>query len=126
MIVVAVCALFLRYGIVKLIESNIAQNDSDASSIVKLVSQAIENYARDNQGVYPTDFSLLTKPKPPYLDKNYIVQSPLKGYNYTCSRLEASGYSCTAVPVKCRLTGKMIYTVSTGGLFVSEECNRKE
>ena len=125
MIVIAVSALLLRIAIERLIKINITQNGSDASVTLKLISAALENYAKDNHGIFPAELSLLTKTSPPYLERDY-TQFPLKGYNFSCTRLEPSGYSCSAIPVKCRLTGIMIHTVSTGGLLVSEECSKKE
>jgi hypothetical protein len=126
MIVIAVCALLLRIAIEKIIKINIIQNETNAAVTLKFISAALENYAKDNKGVFPTDFSSLIKTTPPYLDKDYITQSPLKGYNFSCLRLEPSGYSCSAVPIECGLSGTVIDTVSTGGLLVSEKCSKKE
>jgi type II secretory pathway pseudopilin PulG len=126
MIITAVTALILRVAIKQIIKMNIAQNESDASATIRLISAALENYAKENRGIYPVKLSVLTQNKPPYLDKDYIGSSPIKGYDYDCTRLESSGYSCSAVPVKCRLTGKIIYTVITGGSLMSEECVKKE
>lgn len=126
MIIIAVSALVLRIAIEQLIRINIVQNQSNAHSTLKLFSTALENYARDHAGSYPNNLSDLTKDNPPYLDKVYITRPSVKGYDYECSRLEASGYSCSATPVRCKLTGKMIYTVTTGGVFVLEDCSLKD
>ena len=126
MIVIATCALLLRIVIDRVIKINIAQNESTAQGTLKLIATALENYSNDNRGGYPEDFSLLTKPSPPYLDKGYITQSPFKGYNYSCLRLEASGYSCSASPARCKLSGNLVYSITTGGILASEECNKKE
>lgn len=126
MVIIAVCALLLRFLITKAIKFNIEQNESDAQSTLKLISTALENYAKDNRGIYPADVSLLTKTSPPYLDKDYIALSPVKGYNYSCLRLEPSGYSCSAVPDACKLTGNRVYNITNGSLLVSEECSKKD
>ena len=126
MIVTAITALVLRVVIKQIIKVTITQNESDASATIKLISASLENYAKDNRGVYPAKLSVLAENKPAYLDKDYIKISPLRGYNYDCSRLDSSGYSCSASPVSCGLTGKMIYTVITGGSLISEECSKKE
>ena len=126
MIVIAVLALALRVIIAGIIKRNMIQNESNAQGTLKLVSAALENYAKDHVGSYPNDFSLLVKSQPPYLDRDYPSQPPVKGYDYTCNRIEAGGYSCLASPVKCNLTGRQAYTVTSGGLFVSEECSKKE
>jgi len=126
MVIIAISALCLRIVVDGLIKLNIAQNESNAQGTLKLVSAALESFARDNHGSYPAGLSVLTKPSPPYLDKDYIAQSPIKGYNYSCPRLEPSGYSCYAAPAKCKLSGNTIYNITTAGLLVSEECNKKE
>lgn len=126
MIVLAVSLLILRVIAEKAIIYSCAQNESSAQSSLKVISAALENYAKDNQELYPQDLSVLVKSKPEYLDRDYIAQSPIKGYTYNCSRLEASGYSCYAFPSRCGLTGELAFTVTTGSLFISEDCALKE
>lgn len=126
MIIIAVCALLLRIVVERIIKINIAQNESGALITLKLISTALENYAKDNHGIFPSSLSILAQTTPVYLDKDYISESPIRGYNYTCSKLEPSSYSCGAIPVKCKITGKMIYTIATGHSITSEECSKKE
>lgn len=127
MITIAIFSFLLRIAIEKIIKINIAQNESTASETLKLISTALENYAANHQGGFPLNISVLTQTTPAkYLDKNYIGESPIKGYSYSCSRLEASGYSCSAVPVKCRLSGRMIYTITTGGSLTADACEKEE
>ena len=121
---IAVIALLLRVTIKKVIEIGIQQNEAGAQTNLKLISAALENYSNDNKDVYPDNFSLLTDKN--YLDINYFKHSPIKGYNYTCLRLEAAGYNCSALPSKCNFTGRMTFTVSTGGSFISEKCDKTE
>jgi hypothetical protein len=129
-IIIAISALALRIAIEQIIRISIEHNQSGAQSTLKLISAALENYAADNKSSYPQNLTVLTQTKPPYLEKNYFSQSSLgdylRGYNYSCSRIDASGYNCSAIPIKCKLTGKMVYTVTTGGLLISEECEKKE
>lgn len=124
MMIVGISALFLSIAIKQIIKINIAQNESNAQVTLKLISAALENYAKDHLGVFPADLSILIQSKPPYLDKDYVSESPIKGYNYSCLRLEASGYSCSAVPIKCDLTGKMLYTITTGSVLVCAGCGK--
>lgn len=126
MVVVAVSALLLRFGIEKAIEITISQNESNAQGTLKLISAALENFAKDHLGAYPNELSALTQGTPSYLDEDYTNKSTVKGYDFSCLRLEAAGYNCAAVPARCGLSGKMIYSVSTGGLFITEECSKKE
>jgi type II secretory pathway pseudopilin PulG len=124
MVVIALLALTLRIVVDAIMSRSMSQNQSNAEDTLKLISAALENFARDNRGAYPANFSDLTKMSPPYLDKNYVVNSPVKGYSYSCSRLEPSGYSCSAQPVKCNMSGLLNYNVTTGGVFVAEECRK--
>ena len=126
MIVIALSALALRMLIGEIISVTCSQNESNAQSTLKLISTAFENYAKDNQGAYPLKISVLTQAKPAYLDKDYIKISPLKGYTYSCSRLDAAGYSCQAFPNRCKLTGKVKFSVTTGSLLISEDCGASE
>ena len=125
MIVVAFSALLLRIFIHKVIIYNIEQNQSLAQSNLKLFSTALENFALANQGAYPTNIKQLTEGKPVYLERDYLAVSYIKGYEYDCKRLDALGYNCSASPVNCRLTGKSVYTVSTGGLIIAENCDQE-
>ena len=126
MIVIALSSLILRVVITRIIEFNIAQNESSAQETLKLLSAALENYAKDNQGLFPAHLSALYQRLPPYLEREYVTESYQKGYNHSCSRIEASGYNCSASPEKCRQTGEKIYRISTGGLLTFEGCNKKE
>jgi type II secretory pathway pseudopilin PulG len=126
MMVIAVSALLLRFGIERIIKLGITKNESDAQATLKLISTALDNYAAANHSLFPASLSVLIQTTPHYIDKDYIDESPIKGYNYSCLRLEASGYSCSANPTSCKLTGTMVYTITTGGLLVSEKCERKE
>jgi len=125
MIVVALSALLLRSAIHKIIVYKIEQNQLVAQVNLKLFSTAMENYAKDNKNAYPTSVDLLTKNKPVYLERDYLAVTSMRGYEYDCQRLEASGYNCTASPLNCKLTGKMVYSVSTGGLIMAESCDKK-
>jgi hypothetical protein len=123
MIVIAFSALLLRLGLHRIIIYEIQQNQLLAQVNLKLFSTAMENYAKDNKNVYPVSIDLLTKSDPVYLEKDYLAAASVGGYEYDCQRLDASGYSCTASPVNCKLTGKMLYAVSTGGLIIAENCD---
>jgi len=126
MIAIAVFALFLRITVERLLKINIAQNESYAQATLKLISTALENYAKDHLGAYPANISLLVQDNPRYLDRDYLAESPVKSYDYSCLRLDVSGYSCSAAPVKCNFSGRMVYAVTTGGVVISQECSKKE
>ncbi|MHB8155743.1 MAG: hypothetical protein ACYDFR_06865 [Candidatus Omnitrophota bacterium] len=126
MVVVALSALLLRLGLHRIIVYRIQQNQLLAQVNLKLFSTALENYAKDNKNVYPVSIDLLTKSDPVYLEKDYLAATSLRGYEYDCQRLDANGYSCTASPVNCKLTGEMLYAVSTGGLIMAENCDKSK
>lgn len=125
-IISAVIILALRIAIEQVVRISIAQNETNALNTLRIISTALENYAKDNSGVFPSSLVTLSETKPAYLDKSYLNQPYMKSYNYICSRLEPSGYSCSAMPVKCNLTGKKNYLVVTGGSLISEDCDKKE
>lgn len=126
MISIAVVSLLLRIAIGQIIKINIAQNEADASNTMKLISAALENYAKNHKDAYPSDFSVLVETKPPYLEKDYTNFESVRGYEYSCDRLDSSGYSCSAVPVKCKLSGEKSFTIITGGIVSSEDCRKRE
>ncbi len=125
MIVVALSALLLRLAVEKIIIYNIEHNQLLAQVNLKLLSTALENYAKNNKSAYPASVDQLTKSNPVYLERNYLAVSSIRGYEYDCQRLDAAGYNCLATPVDCKLTGKMVYSVSTGGLIIAESCDKK-
>ncbi len=125
MVVVALSAVLLRLAIHKIIIYNIEQNQLLAQVNLKLLSTALENYAKDNKNQYPEKIEVLTKGKPAYLDRNYLAVPSVRGYEYDCQRLDPAGYNCSAAPLDCKFTGKMTYSVSTGGLVISESCDKK-
>lgn len=125
MIVIGLSTLLLRTVIQKAIIYNIERNQSLAQVNLKFFYTALENYAKDNKGAYPENINQLTKGNPVYLERDYLAVSSVRGYEYDCRRLDSTGYNCSAAPVNCNLTGKKIYTMSTGGLIISEDCDKK-
>lgn len=126
MVAIALSALLLRFAAEKILLVISAQNESAAQANLKSIAAALDNYARNNQGVYPNSIFALTRSSPAYLDRDYIADSPIKGYTYSCARLDASGYNCYAFPSRCKLTGNLAFTVTTGNLLISEDCDTKD
>ncbi len=123
---VALISLLLIFIIEQATKLNITQNESAAQASLKLVSAALENYSKDHQGTFPLTILALTQGTPAYLDHDYLNDSSFKGYRYDCLRLEASGYQCQAKPLHCRLSGKNIFSVTTGGVLGAVSCQIKE
>jgi len=126
MIVISLTALILRIAIVKFADFTIIQNEATALETLKLLTTAIENYAKDHLGVFPTSLEALVLSSPAYIEKEYISLSYEKGYNFNCLRLESSGYTCSASPSRCKISGKKTFTMTTGQVLTAEECGRKE
>ncbi len=125
MLIVAGIALVLRISIEQFMRFNMGKNQSDAVATLKLMSTAMENYARDNNGLYPESIQVLLEATPPYLDRDYVSAVPEKGYSFSCSVVTPKGYSCEGVPTRCALSGDMSYLVSTGGVLVSQKCTQE-
>lgn len=127
MLVVAFFTLFLRFFIEQLIKINIKHNEVNAQETIKLISIAFENYAKEHQGSYPANFDVLLDSNPAYIEKKYTPSANgLRGYNYFCSRMESSGYSCSVTAKNCNFSGKKTFLVSTGGAIVSQDCGKKK
>ncbi|RJO63966.1 MAG: type II secretion system protein [Candidatus Omnitrophota bacterium] len=126
MISIAAVSLLLRIAIGQIIKINIAQNEADASNTMKLISAALENYAKNYKDAYPSNLSVLIETTPPYLEKDFTSFESIKGYEYNCDRLDPLGYNCLASPVKCMLSGEKSFTIITGGIISSEDCRRRE
>ena len=73
MVILALSALVLRIAVEEIIKISIARNQSNASMTLKLISAALENYAKDKSGVYPVSIAALTQVKPSYLDRDYLA-----------------------------------------------------
>lgn len=126
MIVISLAALILRVAIVQFINFSIIQNEANAVETLKLITTAIENYAKDHLGVFPTSLEALIQNKPAYIEKEYIDLSSTKGYNFFCMSLESSGYTCSATPVRCNLNGRKSFIITTGQAITTEDCGKKE
>jgi len=126
MVTIAIVSFLLRFAIKKVIDVVCLQNEGAAAATLKSIAVGLDNYARDNKGVYPVNFSALIQGTPAYLNRDYVADSPIKGYTYTCSRLDSTGYSCYAFPLRCALTGRIAFTATTGNILISEDCKKKE
>lgn len=123
MVTVSIVALLAVIAIPQLLRARMVANESNAKATLKTISTALETYAAESAQGYPTDISVLATIKPPYLNQNYIADSPIQGYNYTCDSLGVSSYICSAEPQSCGWTGSKIYTITTGGVFAEADCN---
>jgi prepilin-type N-terminal cleavage/methylation domain-containing protein len=121
MISVSIISLLAALGIPQLLRSKMIANESAARAGLRAISTALETYAIERSGAYPIDVSVLTTSRPPYLNKDYIADSPFQGYSYTCES-DISGYSCSAEPAQCGRTGSKKYTITTSSVLTEGEC----
>ncbi|MFA5320593.1 MAG: hypothetical protein WBE75_00240 [Candidatus Omnitrophota bacterium] len=124
--VVGVLSLLLSILGEKVIGLIVNRNNAAAAATLKTIATGLENYGKEHGGEYPDNFAVLTKGQPPYIDRDYLAGSPHNGFNYFCSRLDKTGYNCSAIPLKCGISGSKNYAVATGNLFVSEDCDKNE
>jgi Tfp pilus assembly protein PilE len=93
--------------------SRIHTNDMSAQVKLRQMSTAIETYAGDHTGNYPTNMDVLHTIEPPYIDENYCAIEE-RGFMYSCS-LWSAGYLFEAHPVEVGVTGTTTFMISTGG-----------
>jgi len=122
MIVVAIVALLASLAIPGLLRARISGNETYAQASLKTISNACETYAAANNGQYPIAIADLIAATPPYLNEDY-TDATRKGYDFACSVMAITGYSCTATPSACNQTGTKTFTISTGGIFNSMNCS---
>ncbi len=122
MIIIAFVALVSRIAIKQIITFTISWNEANAQEALKVISIALENFAKDHNNAYPLKIDSLSQGTPPYLNRDYFTGSYIKGYNYVCPALDAGGYSCIASPTNCHLTGETIFTINTGSVIASQKC----
>ncbi len=122
MIIIASVSLISRIAIKQVLTLTISWNQTSAQEALKVISIALENFAKDNNNVYPLKIDSLAQGNPPYLNRDYFTGSYIRGYNYACPTLDAGGYSCIASPTTCHLTGETVFTVNTGSVITSQKC----
>lgn len=117
MIVVSIIGLLTAVAVPMIIAARITANDSAAQATLKSISNAYENYAATNSGLYPTAETALVNATPPYLSATF--QNHVQGgYTYSVS-LGSGGYTVSAEPNKGRTGSVTRYTIRTGGLYAT-------
>lgn len=117
--IIMIC-LLLAIAVPNIFLARISANENLAQSNLKTISAALENYRSRNNGRYPTDEYQLTSSKPLYLSQRY---NGLKIHGYLFyEKLSPEGYSLIATPTSCNVTGRKLFTVTTGGIIASQDC----
>jgi len=113
MIVVSIIALLATIAIPNLIRARVQANEAAAQGNLKLISNALENYAAINS-VYPTTITALTGVTPPYLSTDYFT-GVYGGYTFIQTFADYS-YLITATPTSAT-AGTASFTMATGGVL---------
>lgn len=121
MIVVAIIALLSTMSIPHLVRARVNANEASAKATLKVIATASESYLTGNP-TYPTSWDNIVSVAPPYISENYQAVSPRSGYNFNCTFSGAGGYTCTAIPASCNLTGTKSYMITTGAVLTQMDC----
>ncbi|MFA5155806.1 MAG: hypothetical protein WC532_00220 [Candidatus Omnitrophota bacterium] len=116
--VIPVTLLFIAIAVPNFMRAKLIANEAMAQAVVKNVSQAVEDYASANNGVYPTNEVTLKYPvgsEVSYDDKT------IEGYSYSVN-LRQDGYEVAASPEKCGVTGFNVFLAETGGKLAAKDC----
>jgi len=113
MIVVVIIALLAAIAIPNMLRSRQQAHEAAAQANLKLIANALENYAAVNS-VYPTGTTALMGVTPPYLSTDYFT-GVHGGYTFTNSLTDYT-YLISAFPT-ATTPGTASFTVSTGGIL---------
>lgn len=111
-------------AIPKAVDMRLSANENAVEEIVKTISGAIEEYASEHEGVYPQNESDLVNADPAYLFQAYDKRF-VNGYNFSV-KLEAGGYTISALPEDCDVTGRKIFTMTKGGALSVNDCSAEQ
>ncbi|MDD4894792.1 MAG: hypothetical protein PHW54_05715, partial [Candidatus Omnitrophica bacterium] len=117
---IMIIGILAAIAIPNLVRAKLVANESAAQVTAKTISTALELYAVDNNGNYPSEEGALAKAKSPYLSTSYNNKI-IQGYSYSL-KLKPNGYKVIAKPSECRATGNKIFQIETGGVISEERC----
>lgn len=120
-ILLPIIAILAAIAIPNFLRARMSANDNVTTAEVKVISAALETYAADNQGKYPTSENEAIKSANPYFVKSYKSEEGVYGHKYSFTLGEA-GYEINAVPVSCGVTANKIITVKTKGEVSTTDC----
>lgn len=119
MTVIAIICVLMMIAIPVLLEARRTANENTAQANLRTLSLAAEVYAINHNGEYPDNIDKLKRytSSAPYLCGNTV-----HAYIYDCNGLESTGYTITARPANCGISGTKYFTISTGGVLNSTAC----
>jgi general secretion pathway protein G len=113
MIVVVIIALLAAIAIPNLLRSRQQAHEAAAQANLKLIANALENYAAINS-IYPTGTTPLMGTTPPYLSTDYF--SGVHGGYTFAHTLSDYTYLISAYPT-ATTPGIASFTIATGGII---------
>lgn len=120
-VVAPILAIILAISIPGVFLGRLRANEVNAQTALKNISAAYENF-HVSEGKYPASVDDLMNTDTPYIDKDYTSEV-YRGYNISCRTIGSSGYNCSAVPVKCGITGSKVFVIDDTGTLYDEECD---
>ncbi len=118
MIVVAIIALLAIIAIPNLLRARMTANEALAQSTLRTLSTAAETYASSHNGNYPTALADLTEANPPYLNRAYVGEGTISGFEYTWPTATDAAYEFVATLVtKPEGADDVIFSITTGGIL---------
>lgn len=112
-VVIATIAIIAAISFVGVLRARMTANESIAKANLRMVSNALENYANMNSGLFPTSENVLISGNLPYIGRGYCGET-IYGYKYGCY-LSKDGYLIAAVPLDPDVNGRYDYSFYTGG-----------
>jgi prepilin-type N-terminal cleavage/methylation domain-containing protein len=123
MIVVAIIALLAAITIPNLLKPQQTARNSAAKGELRTLATAIENYAIDNNAVYPTDLDDLATDYIPAVPCTTTGTNGTKGgFTYFCDSVAVGSYNIVAVPTSKGTSGTKAYNLTSGGQIDEMDC----
>ena len=91
-----------------------------AKVALRAIATAYESYYVDNNK-YPTSIADVTEADPPYLEYESI-DFATENYHFNCETEDSYNYICTAIPIKCGVTGTKIFKIDNSFEIFEEDC----
>jgi Tfp pilus assembly protein PilE len=120
-ILIPIIAIAVAIFIPGFVRGHLRANESSAQTALKTISVAYENFYVD-KGAYPASVDDLANADIPYIDEDYASGS-YRGYNISCRIIGSEGYTCTAAPVNCGVSGSRVFVIDDTGTLYDEECD---
>lgn len=120
-IIIPILAIGLAILIPGFVRGHLRANESSAQVALKNISAAYESFYA-SEGAYPASLEDLLNVDMPYIDEDYTSGS-YRGYSISCRTIGSEGYTCSAIPVNCGISGRKVFVIDDTGTLYDEECD---